>query len=105
MGASHPAAAAERAVAQEAVVLAHEEVRFHDAQRVERHAHDDEQGRAAEEARDRPRDVEGAAEDLRSPVTILNSSTMASGRKNDATTAPTNMMPVIVLTIKFFINL
>ena len=47
---SHAAATAERAVAQETFVLAHEEVRFHDAQRIQRHAHDDEQGRTAEEA-------------------------------------------------------
>ena len=38
-----------------------------------------------------------------SPVTMLNSSTIASGLRNEATMAATKMMPVTVLTIKFFI--
>ena len=53
---SHPAAAAERAMREEPVVLSDEQVRLHDAQSVERDADDDEQRRAAEEARNRPGD-------------------------------------------------
>ena len=37
------------------------------------------------------------------PVTMLNSSTIASGRRKLATMAATKMMPVMVLIIKFFI--
>jgi hypothetical protein len=38
------------------------------------------------------------------PVTMLNSNTIASGRKKDATMAATKMTPVMVRIIRFFIS-
>ena len=43
----HSAAAAKRAVGEESLVLTDEEMRLHDAQRIERNAHNDEERRAA----------------------------------------------------------
>lgn len=40
-----------------------------------------------------------------SPVTMANNNTIASGRRKLATTAATKIMPVMALTIKFFIGL
>ena len=54
--ASDASPSAERAVAEEAVVLADQEMALHDPERVERDADDDEQRRAAEEAGNRPRE-------------------------------------------------
>ena len=50
---------------EEAVVLAHEEMRLHDAQRVKRHADDDEERRAAEERGNRPRKLHPAHQNHR----------------------------------------
>ena len=50
---------------QESIVLANEEVRFHDTQSIERHTNDDEKRRAAEERSDSPRNLHSAIENLR----------------------------------------
>ena len=50
---------------KESVVLAHEQVRLHDAERVERHTDDNQKRRATEERSDRPRNLHRTVENLR----------------------------------------